>query len=104
MVGLPEAFAGTLGYHAARCAPLAGAGPEAVIAAFGSITLMAIRGVFQFLDARDRFRQMFLARDAAVVDGLRTYAPDIVEPLIEFGPDLSSVGVQLALVAIDRVP
>ena len=31
-LGLPEAFAEPLGYIASRCAPLAGAGPDAVIA------------------------------------------------------------------------
>ena len=34
-LGLPTDFAEPLGYIAARCAPLAGAGPDAVIAAFG---------------------------------------------------------------------
>ena len=33
--GMPEALAAPFGYIGARCAPLAGAGPEAVVAAFG---------------------------------------------------------------------
>ena len=44
-LGLPEQFAEPLGYIASRCAPLAGAGPDAVIAAFGSISPMGIRAV-----------------------------------------------------------
>ncbi|MCY7300503.1 MAG: hypothetical protein LH616_14990, partial [Ilumatobacteraceae bacterium] len=36
--GLPEGFAGPLGYMAARSAPLAAAGPAAVTAAVGSIS------------------------------------------------------------------
>ena len=96
--GLPEAFAGPLGYIAARCVPLAGAGPDAVIASFGSISPLAIRGVFQFLETPERFNEIWLARDAAVVEGLREHAPDIVESLIEFGPDLWRVVEQLPLV------
>ncbi len=78
--GLPEAFAGPLGYVAARCAPL------------------AIRGVFQFLETPDRFREICLARDAAVVDGLGEYAPDIVDPLIDVGPALWQVVERLPVV------
>ena len=67
-LGLPDQLAGPLGYMAARCAPLAGAGPDAVIAAFGSITPMGIRGVFGLLQTPERFIQMWEARDEAVVD------------------------------------
>lgn len=96
--GLPEGLAGPLGYMAARAAPLAGAGPDAVIAAFGSISPVAIRGVFGLLGGADRFRQMWEARDEAVVAGLRDHAPDIVEPLSEFGPDLWGIVDRLPLV------
>ena len=96
--GLPEAFAGPLGYIASRCAPLAGAGPDAVVASFGSISPMAIRGVFQFLGTPERFGEIWSARDAAVVDGLRQYAPDIVEPLAAFAAELWTVVEQLPLV------
>ena len=48
-LGLPEAFAGPLGYIAARSAPLAPAGPAAVEAAFGSISPVAISGLFSFV-------------------------------------------------------
>ncbi len=94
--GLPEGLAGPLGYMAARAAPLAGAGPEAVIAAFGSISPVAIRGVFGLLQTPDRFAQMWEARDEAVVAGLRDHAPDIIGPLAEFGPELWDV--------VDRLP
>jgi hypothetical protein len=97
-LGLPGQLAGPLGYMAARCAPLAGAGPDAVIAAFGSISPQAIRGVFGLLQTPERFAQMWEARDEAVVAGLRDHAPDIVEPLMEIGPDLWNVVEQLPLV------
>jgi hypothetical protein len=96
--GLPEGLAGPLGYMAARCAPLAGAGPEAVIAAFGSISPAAIRGVFGLLETSDRFLQMWELRDEAVVAGLRDHAPAIVEPLQQFGPELWDVVDRLPLV------
>ena len=89
--GLPEQVAGPLGYMAARCAPLAGAGPDAVIAAFGSISPTGIRGAFELLGGPDRFRELSLARDAAIDEGLRRHAPDIVEPLVELGPALWAV-------------
>jgi hypothetical protein len=97
-LGLPEQFAGPLGYMAARCAPLAGAGPEAVIAAFGSINPTAIRGAFGLLGTPERFRECWEARDEAVVAGLRDHAPDIVDPLCELGPLLWPVVEQLPLV------
>ena len=97
-LGLPEQLAGPLGYMAARCAPLAGAGPDAVIAAFGSISPQAIRGVFGLLQTPEQFAQMWEARDEAVVAGLRDHAPDIVDPLMEVGPALWEVVEQLPLV------
>ena len=95
--GLPEGLAGPLGYIAARCAPLAPAGPAAVTAAFGSISPLGIAAVFDLLDA-DGFTRMATARDAAVVEGLSEHAPDIVGPLTEFGPDLWAVVTALPLV------
>ena len=83
-LGLP----GPLGYIAARCAPLAPAGPEAVIAAFGSISPTAIRAVFEALAAGPGPRAYWDARDQAVVEGLHTHAPDAVAPLEELGPGL----------------
>ena len=95
-LGLPEAVAGPLGYIGARCAPLAPAGPDAVIAAFGSISPLAIRGLFSLLDGPHRFTELWDARDHSVAEGLRTFAPDIVEPLVEIGPELWSI--------VDRLP
>ncbi len=95
-LGLPASFAEPLGYIAARCAPLAAAGPDAVIAAFGSISPRGIRAAFDVLGHDpDRFEACRLARDEAVVEGLRAYAPGIVDPLIEVGPALWSVAEQL---------
>lgn len=96
-LGLPEQFAGPLGYMAARSAPLAAAGPDAVIAAFGSISPMALRGLFGLLGDTRRFLEFWEARNEAVVAGLRDHAPDIIEPLEEFGPLLWPVVEQLPL-------
>jgi hypothetical protein len=93
--GLPEQAAGPVGYIAARCAPLAATGPDAVIAAFGSISPVGIRAAFQLLKGTEQFQAMWVARDEAVVEGLQRYAPDIVEPLVEYGPELWDVVEQL---------
>jgi hypothetical protein len=98
LAGLPESVAGPLGYLAARCAPLAGAGPDAVIAAFGSISPTGIRAAFDLLGGPDRFRELSLARDAAIDEGLRRHAPEIVGPLVELGPALWAVVDRLPLV------
>ena len=98
-LGLPREWAGPLGYIGARCAPLAAAGPEAVVAAFGTISPLGIRAAFDVLDHDpDRFAQLWAARDEAVAEGLRRYAPDIVEPLVEHGPALWGVVDDLPLV------
>jgi hypothetical protein len=96
--GLPPDFAGPLGYIAGRCAPISGAGPDAVIAAFGSISPIGIRAVLDLLDGPERFAHLWSRRDEAVAEGLRTHAPDIVEPLVELGPELWSVVEQLPLI------
>lgn len=97
-LGIPRDFAGPLGYMAARCAPLAAAGPDAVIAAFGSISPTGIRAAFDVLGHDPaRFEACRLARDDAVVAGLREYAPSIVEPLTELGPELWPVVEQLPI-------
>ncbi len=100
-LGLPEAFAGPVGYAAARCAPLAPAGPEAVVAAFGSISPLAIGALFQLVDDPARFVEFWLARHEAVAEGLRGYAPGIVAPLEALGPVLWPVVD--ALPAVGRV-
>jgi len=84
-LGLPEGLHGPLGYIAARSAPLAGAGPDAVLAAFGSISEAGIRGVFGVLGTPERFRQCWDARDEAVLEGLHEYTPEIIDPLGEYG-------------------
>ena len=81
-LGLP----GPLGYIAARAAPLAPAGPEATIAAFGSISPVAIRLAFDLVAQHTTFDAVWCARNEAVLDGLREYAPAILEPLTALGP------------------
>ena len=95
-LGIPEAFASPGGYIASRAAPLAPAGPEAVIAAFGSISPVGIRAVFGLLGEPARFVDYWRARDEAIVEGLHRHAPDIVDPLCTFGPELWTV--------VDRLP
>lgn len=97
-LGIPEPFASPGGYIAARAAPLAGAGPDAVIAAFGSISPFGIRAVFDLLGNPGRFLEFWHARDEAVVEGLHRFAPAIVEPLRAVGPALWAVVERLPLV------
>lgn len=66
-----------------------------MIAAFGSISPLGIRGVFQLLETPERFIDMWNARDEAVTEGLALYAPDIIAPLIDYGPSLWTVVEQL---------
>jgi Helix-turn-helix family len=88
-LGLP----GPLGYIAARSTPLAPAGPDAVIAAFGSISPAVIRLTFELTQTFDQF---WNARNDAVVEGLRWFAPSICAPLEWIGPALWE--------AVDRLP
>jgi hypothetical protein len=83
-LGLP----GPLGYIAARAAPLAPAGPDAVIAAFGSISPVAIRATFEWVED---FAPIWSARNDAVLEGLRLFAPEICGPLEHLGPPLWEV-------------
>jgi hypothetical protein len=94
-LGLP----GPLGYIASRAAPLAPAGTDATIAAFGSISPMGIRIAFDLVAEHTTFADVWAARDAAVLEGLRAHAPDIVEPLIALGPGLWDVVEALPTVA-----
>lgn len=96
--GLPEGLAGPLGYLAARAAPLAAAGPDAVIAAFGSISPLGIRAAFDLLEGPAAFAELWRARDEAVVEGLQEHAPGIVESLVDLGPVLWTVVEQLPVV------
>ena len=91
-LGLP----GPLGYVVSRAAPLLPAGPAAVIAAFGSISPVAIRWAVDLLaehgtDPLDVWR----ARDAAVVEGLQQHAPAAAEALRTLGPELWPVVEEL---------
>ena len=91
---------GVLGYIGARSAPLAPAGPEAVEAAFGSISALGIALAYDAVErAGTSFDALWHARDEAVAVGLRTYAPAIVDPLIELGPALWEVVEHLPTVA-----
>lgn len=84
-LGLP----GPLGYIGARAAPLAPAGPDAVIAAFGSISPLGIRMTFAVaVEKGVSWDDLWRARDEAVLDGLAHHAPAILEPLARLGSDL----------------
>jgi hypothetical protein len=87
-----------LGYIAARCAPFASAGADAVVAAFGSIAESAIHYVFDLLDGPEAFLEVWRDRNEAVHEGLELYAPAIVPALEEFGPLLWDVATGLPLV------
>ncbi|MFI1539696.1 SCO6745 family protein [Streptomyces anandii] len=91
--GLPN----PLGYVASRGAPLAPAGADALTAAFGTISSVGIALTFELLKGETAaFQDFWRLRDEAVDEGLRRYAPAIVDPLTEMGPALWS--------AIDRLP
>jgi hypothetical protein len=90
-LGLP----GPLGYIAARAAPLGPAGPEAVVAAFGSISPMGIAIALDLVDKHTTFDDVWEARNEAVSEGLTAHAPSIRDPLASFGPDLWEVIDQL---------
>jgi hypothetical protein len=94
-LGLP----GPLGYIAARCAPLAPAGPDAVVAAFGSISAPGIRWAFDLVEEQGTtFDAVWAARDEAVLEGLVEHAPAICDPLAAAGPALWQVVEQLPTV------
>src|SRR3954447_9383980 len=66
---------GPLGYIASRAAPLAPAGPDAVVAAFGSISPFGIRMAFEIAAAHGvSFDDAWRARDEAVLEGLAAHA------------------------------
>jgi hypothetical protein len=84
-IGLPHPF----GYLAARGAPLAPAGPDAVIAAFGSIAPIGVHIAFELVAQHGTtFEAAWAERDAAVLEGLAEHAPGILEPLARLGPEL----------------
>jgi len=88
-------LSGGLGYIAARAAPLGPAGPEAVVAAFGSISPLGIAIALDIVEKETSFDAVWEARNEAVIEGLAMHAPDIMEPLASMGPDLWAVVDQL---------
>jgi len=77
-LGVPEG----LGYYiATRGAPLAGAGNQAVTAAFGSIHPDFVAFALDHCRAHTTFAEAAAARDRAVVEGLHEYVPGIVDGL-----------------------
>jgi hypothetical protein len=87
-----------LGYLASRGAPLAPAGPEAVAAAFGSITPLGIALALDQLARSTTPAAVWAARDEAVLEGLATHAPSILDPLRRLGPLLWPVVERLPTV------
>ena len=75
-------------YLATRAAPLAGAGDQAVTAAFGSIHPDILRFALGLCRQHTTFADAADARDRAVADGLRTHVPEIVDSLGGFAADL----------------
>jgi hypothetical protein len=78
-----------LGYYiATRGAPLAAAGNQAVIAAFGSIHPDFVTFALNHCRAHTSFEQAAGARDDAVAEGLRVHVPSIVDELAELADPL----------------
>lgn len=92
-LGVPE----MLGYIAARAAPLSPAGPDAVAAAFGSISPAAVRLTFDLVAAQTTFAEVAAARNDAVRAGLFEFAPEILAPLAELSSSLWPVVEQLPI-------
>ncbi len=84
-LGVPD---GTGYYIATRGAPLAPAGNEAVIAAFGSIHPVFVRFALDLCRTHTTFEDAMAARDAAVVSGLSEHVPDVVDGLAAFADEL----------------
>jgi len=70
-------------YIASRAAPLAAAGNQAVVAAFGSIHPFFVGAALDLCRAHATFEAAAAVRDAAVLDGLATYAPEVLSGLGE---------------------
>lgn len=94
-LGLPR----QLGYIAARGAPLGPSGPEAMAAAFGSITPLGIALAHHAVaEAGVTWEQVWAARDEAVLARLEAHAPDALPALQRLGPLLWPVVDQLPTV------
>ncbi|MGN6472732.1 MAG: SCO6745 family protein [Mycobacteriales bacterium] len=72
---------GGVTYIASRAAPLAPAGAQVVAATFYSISPEFIAAALQIAEQHTTYEAIIEARNAAVVDGLRAYVPDICDSL-----------------------
>jgi len=84
-LGVPD---GIGHYIVNRAAPIAAAGPEVVAATFYSIAPELVRFALDHAAPHVEWRDVSVARDAAVVEGLRRIAPEVVEPLTALAPAL----------------
>jgi hypothetical protein len=91
-LGVPD---GTGYYIATRAAPLAAAGDGVVTAAFGSIHAGFIKFSLDLCRQHTTFSAAAAARDAAVVQGLQTYVPELTEGLAELAAPLWAVADEL---------
>ncbi len=88
---------GGLGYYiATRGATLGAAGDQAVTAAFGSIHPNMVAMAMGLCREHTTFEAAAAARDAAVVEGLRTYAPEICADLAALAAPLWAAADQLS--------
>lgn len=84
-LGVPD---GIGHYIVNRAAPIAAAGPEVVTAAFFSIAPELVRFALDHAAPHVAWHDVTVGRDAAVVDGLRRIAPEVVAPLESLVDDL----------------
>lgn len=79
---------GGVSYIVSRAAPLAPAGHQAVTAAFYSISPVFIELSLALAAGCTTWEEVAAARDAAVVRGLRAYAPEICDGLADLAEPL----------------
>ena len=84
-LGVPD---GLGHYIVNRAAPLAAAGPDVVTAAFFSIKREFVRFSLGHAQPHVDWRDVTVARDAAVRTGLERMAPEIIDPLGALADDL----------------
>ena len=87
-LGVPD---GAGYYIATRGAPLGAGGDGVVIATFGSIHPDFVRFGLDLCSRHTTFAAAATARDAAVVEGLRSYVPEITDGLAELAAPLWEV-------------
>jgi hypothetical protein len=91
-LGVPDG----IGYYiATRAAPLAAAGDQAVVAAFGSIHPLFVAASLDLCRTHTTFEAAADARDRAVLVGLQAYVPEITAGLAELADPLWTVADQL---------